>query len=118
MAPETVPKIMPVTSVVAPWALGEPFVWTFILAGKESRVEGRVHRMEEDRLLEYEFADPHSRDALHVRNIHRVRIELADEAGGTRISVTQDANLSETARAHAEGGWRLALNNLKSLVES
>ncbi|MBX3213834.1 MAG: SRPBCC domain-containing protein [Labilithrix sp.] len=117
MAPETIPRIMLVSTVIAPWALGERFVWTFTLGGKGSRVEGYVHRVEDGELLEYDFGDPHSRDVLGVDNVHRVVIALADDAGKTRVSVTQDANLSEAARAHAEGGWRLALNNLKGLVE-
>lgn len=34
-----------------------------------------------------------------------------------RVVVTQYGNSSAAANAHAEGGWRLALNNLKGLVE-
>jgi uncharacterized protein YndB with AHSA1/START domain len=117
LAPETIPKIMPVTEVVAPWRRGEPFVWVLELAGRASRVEGRVHRVADERLLEYEYADPHSRDVLGVDNVHRVTIELSGDADDTRVAVVQDANLSEAARAHAEGGWRLALNHLKGLVE-
>jgi uncharacterized protein YndB with AHSA1/START domain len=117
LRPDTVTTIMPVTEVVAGWRAGEPFVWVFELAGKRAQVEGLVHRVEEGRLLEYEYGDPHSREVLHRENVHRVTIELADEATGTRVSVAQDANLGAAAHAHAEGGWRLALNNLKRLVE-
>jgi uncharacterized protein YndB with AHSA1/START domain len=119
MAPETVPQIMPVTKVVVPWRLGQPFLWEFAFGGTASRVEGQVLRVEDERLLAYDYGDPHSRDVLGVPDhIHRVTIELTGEAGETRISVTQDANRSEAARAHAEGGWRLALNHLKGLVEA
>lgn len=117
LAPETITKIMPVEEVVAAWRVGRPFVWRFAVAGWRTRVEGFVHRVEDERLLEYAFVDPHSRDVLHVDNVHRVTIELGDDAGGTRVAVVQDANVSKAARAHAEGGWRLALNNLKGLVE-
>lgn len=117
LAPETIPKIMPVVEVVAAWRLGESFVWSFELAGRESRVEGRVTRVEEERLLEYDYADPHSRDILGKDTLHRVTIKLTGGDGGTRVAVTQDGNLSTTAHAHAEGGWRLALNHLKGLVE-
>jgi hypothetical protein len=64
-----------------------------------------------------EYADPHSKQALQHEDLHRVTIELVDEAQGTRVAVTQDANVSDAALAHAEGGWRLALNNLKGHVE-
>jgi uncharacterized protein YndB with AHSA1/START domain len=117
MAPETIPQIMPVTKVVAPWRPNAPFSWTFTLAGLESTVSGRVQRVEDERLLEYDYADPHSRSVLGVDNVHRVSIELSDEAGATRVTVVQDANICEAARAHAEGGWRLALNNLARVVQ-
>jgi uncharacterized protein YndB with AHSA1/START domain len=118
LAPETIPKILPVTEVVSPWRLGESFVWLFVLADQLSRVEGRVLQVDEHRLLEYDYTDPHSRDVLGVRdNVHRVSIELTDEGAHTRVTVTQDANVSDVARLHAEGGWRLALNHLKWLVE-
>ncbi|NUP11864.1 MAG: SRPBCC domain-containing protein [Polyangiaceae bacterium] len=117
MSPETIPLIMPVTAVIAPWQPGQRFVWAFKLGPRESRVEGVVHRVEDERLLEYEYQDPHSRDVLGIQNAHRVTLELFDDGDGTRLDVVQDANVSKAAQAHAEGGWRLALNNLKGLVE-
>ena len=90
---------MLVTEVISGWRLGEPFVWTFELAGRPSRVDGFVRRVEEQRLLEYEYADPHSRTVLHVENIHRVTIELTDEQGGTRVAVVQDGNMSKVVHA-------------------
>ena len=52
-----------------------------------------------------------------VTNSHRVVIALTDAGAQTRVSVTQDSNLTSQAHAHAEGGWRLAPNNLKAIVE-
>jgi uncharacterized protein YndB with AHSA1/START domain len=118
LTPTTVTKIMPVSEVVAGWRLGEPFEWTFESNGWRSTVRGLVHRIEPERLLEYEYADPHSREFLRIENVHRVTIQLSDEAAGTRVAVVQDANVTKAAHLHAEGGWRLVLNNLKGLVET
>jgi uncharacterized protein YndB with AHSA1/START domain len=117
LLPDTITKIMPVAEVIAPWRAGEPFVWAFEMSGKRTLVEGRVHRIEEGVLLAYEYGDPHSRDVLRRRNVHQVSIVLSDEGRGTRVSVTQDANVSRAAQLHAEGGWRLALNHLKGSLE-
>ncbi|HET9955743.1 MAG TPA: SRPBCC domain-containing protein [Polyangiaceae bacterium] len=117
LAPESIPRILPVTEVVEPWRLGRRFVWTFQLAEVEARVEGRVQRVEVEQLLEYDYVDPHSLHVLRKSNVHGVLIELSDHELGTQVTVTQDANLSAAAHAHAEGGWRLALANLKELVE-
>lgn len=117
LRPDTIPKIMPVTEVVAPWRVGERFVWAFEMMGARTLVEGHVHRVVEDALIAYEYGDPHSRDVLGRDDVHQVSIALTDEGAGTRVSVTQDANVSPAAHAHAEGGWRLVLNHLKGLVE-
>ncbi len=68
LAAETLPAIMPVTEVILPWRVGEPFEWAFELGGLGARTEGPVHRAEEDRLLEYDYVDPHSRDVLGKKN--------------------------------------------------
>ena len=108
---------MPVTEVISEWRAGGPFVWRFEMQGASYEVTGTVLRFDVDRLLEYDYLDP-----LSVKpdreNRHRVTIELTDEGTATRVSVRQDNNLTKAALAHAEGGWRLALNNLKALVES
>lgn len=122
LAPETITRILPVTEVVLPWRGGEPFKWSFTLEGRASTVEGRVHQLLEERLLVYEYLDPHSRDVHGANdNVHRVTIELRDAGpygDATQIEVTQDGNLTEMAKAHAAGGWRLALNNLKWLSKN
>ncbi len=111
--PATPPRIMPVTEVLAPWKLGSSFRWQFEGQGRVYVVEGRVLRLEADRLLEYDFADPFGKPG----HGHRVTIELADEEHGTRVSVLHDNNLTKAEQAHAEGGWRMALNNLKGVAE-
>lgn len=118
LAPETIVRIMPVTQVIAGWQLGEPFVWAFELDGKASRVQGFVRRIEDEHEIEYEYEDPHARDVHGVTNVHRVVITLTEGESGTLVEVLQDANQSAAALAHAEGGWRLALNNLKAYLEA
>lgn len=112
LTPMTVTKIMPVSEVVSDWHLGEPFEWTFDMNGTRLSARGFVHRKPE-RLFEYEYTDPHSREFLHIENV-----QLSDEAAGSRVAVVQDANATKAAHLRAEGGWRLALSNLKSIVET
>jgi uncharacterized protein YndB with AHSA1/START domain len=110
--PETIFQIMPVREVISEWRPAAAFAWRFEMQGKIRDVTGTVLRYEADRVLEYDFIDPLVRD-----NRHRVTIELSEEGTSTRVSVVQDRNLTSAALAHAEGGWRLALNNLKAIVE-
>jgi uncharacterized protein YndB with AHSA1/START domain len=109
---------MPVTEVISEWRAGSPFVWRYEMQGASYEVTGTVFRFDVDRLLEYDYLDPLSVKPHRADNRHRVTIELTDEGTATRVSVVQDNNLTKAALAHAEGGWRLALNNLKALVEN
>lgn len=118
VAPETIKRILPVDEVTQGFRVSETFVWTFDLNGHRASVEGRVHVLDPPRLLAYEYIDPHARDILGITNVHQVRIELRPEAPGTRVSAMEDSHLSDAAHAHAEGGWRLALHNLKALLEA
>lgn len=110
--PETICRIMPVTEVISEWRPASAFVWRFEMLGKIHDVRGTVLRYDAGQALEYDYLDPLARN-----NHHRVRIELSDEGTSTRVSVVQDNNLTRAALAHAEGGWRLALSNLKAIVE-
>lgn len=116
LEPNTILQMVPVTEVLEPWRLGEAFRWKFDMNGHAGVVEGTVRRIEEGRLLQYDFIDPHSREFLGRDNLLQVTLELAPEGPKTRVSVTQTGNESEAARLHAEGGWRLALNNLARVV--
>ena len=110
--PATLPRIMPVTEVLEPWSASGRFRWRFALGGSSREVSGAVLRLEPGRTIAYEYGDPLARGVLH-----RVDMTLMDHVGGTRLGVTQDGNTNEAMRAHAEGGWRLALANLKAVVE-
>ena len=50
-------------------------------------------------------------------NYHAVTIELADQSGGTRVSLSQDNNVTDEAREHSEKNWNMMLASLKGLLE-
>jgi len=58
-----------------------------------------------------------STSAVRSSDYHRVTIELSDEGGQTRLSLTEQGNKTERELAHSEGGWRMALGNMKALLE-
>jgi uncharacterized protein YndB with AHSA1/START domain len=116
--PETMKRYMPLTSVVAEWREGGPIVWKAELEGRSLEIRGTVLRIEPERRLEYS----HSRPIFRIGGApppqdHRVTIELTDEGADTHVSVTEQGNRFERERAHSAGGWRLALANMKALLE-
>ena len=92
--PQTMKRYMPLTSVASDWRESSPIVWKAELEGKVARVSA----------------------AIPPEN-HRVTIELSGEGPQTHLSVTEHGNATERELAHSEGGWRLALANLKALLE-
>ena len=118
--PETIKQYMPVTDIASEWREGSPIVWKSEFQGKPFEVTGAVLRLESGRLLEYDHSRPIFRPAGTGRaplTYQRVTIELSDEGTHTRLSVTERDNTTERELAHSEGGWRLALGNLKALLE-
>lgn len=115
--PETIERIMPVTEVISGWRPGSPFRWRFEMKGESYDVVGTVLHCDPNHLLVYDYVDPLRARSHIADNRHRVTIELSEEGKGTQVSVSQDNNRTGAELAHAEGGWRLALNNLKAIVE-
>jgi len=50
-------------------------------------------------------------------NYKTVRYELSPENGGTRVTVTQDNNVSQLEADHSEQNWNTVLGQLKELLE-
>lgn len=71
------------------------------------------------RLLEFEQSRPIFRASQVVRapDYHRVTIELSDEGAHTHLSLIEQGNATERELAHSQGGWQLALGNMKALLE-
>jgi hypothetical protein len=104
-------RYMPVADVAADWREGGAIRWKADLNGKHLDVQALIEWLDAPRVMEYRYINPLSRAA------HHVTIELSDEDGGTRISLTEDGHATERELAHAEGGWRLMLHNVKSQLE-
>jgi uncharacterized protein YndB with AHSA1/START domain len=91
-----------------PWSIGKPF-----------EIRGTILRLEPQRLLEFDQSRPIFRPSQVVRtaDYHRVTIELAGEGAQTHLSLIERGNATERELAHSQGGWRLALGNMKALLE-
>jgi uncharacterized protein YndB with AHSA1/START domain len=116
--PEVMKLYMPLTSVASEWRVNSSIVWKGELEGKPLETRGTVLRLEPERMLEYSHTRPIFRASRAVPpESHRVTIELSGGGGQTNISVTELGNATEREHAHSEGGWRLALANMKAVLE-
>jgi uncharacterized protein YndB with AHSA1/START domain len=103
--------------VVTDWREGSPITWKGEWQGKSYEDKGVVLRFEPGRTLRYSHFSPLSGLPDQPENHHTVTVELTGEGNRTRVSLVQDKNDTEEARAHSEKNWAMMLAGLKKLVE-
>jgi len=110
-------KYMFGATVTSDWRKGSAITWKGEYQGRPYEDKGEVLRADRPRLLEYTHFSPLAGLPDEPENYHRVTVELAPEAGATRVTLAQDNNLSEDARQHSERNWATMLDGLKRVVE-
>ncbi len=104
-------------TVVSEWKRGSPIVWKGESQGRPFEDTGVILDIEPGRLLRFTHFSPLSGLPDASENYHTVAVRLRGEGTQTRVSLTQDNNETEEARAHSEGSWKMMLGGLKVLLE-
>lgn len=117
--PEKITQYILASDVVSAWREGSSIVWKSEFHGKPFEIKGTILRLEPQRLLEFDQSRPVFRATQVVRpsDYHRVTIELSDEGAQTHLSLIEQGSTTKREFAHAQGGWQLALGNMKALLE-
>jgi uncharacterized protein YndB with AHSA1/START domain len=115
--PEAIKQYMFGTNVVSGWREGSPIFWRGEWQGKPYEDKGVILRFKPGRGLQYSHFSPLSGLPDKPESYHTVTIELSDEEDHTRVSLTQDNNLTEQARDHSEMNWGMMLTALKTYLE-
>jgi uncharacterized protein YndB with AHSA1/START domain len=118
MNPSVIKRYMFGATVISDFKQGSPIVWKGEWKGKPFEDKGVILRIEPQRLLSYSHYSPLSGAPDTPENYHTVTIELAPQGSDTQVTLTQDNNSTEEARAHSEQNWRSMLESLKRVVES
>jgi uncharacterized protein YndB with AHSA1/START domain len=118
VTPETIERYMFGAKVSSDWKVGSTIVWRGEWNAKPYEDKGRVLSVEPEKLLAYSHYSPLSGLPDQEQNYHTVRIELTEEAGHTRIALSQDRNATEQARVHSEQNWTAMLLGLKKVIEA
>ena len=117
--PERIKQYILASDVVSEWRERSSIVWKSEFQGRPFEIKGTILRLEPERLLEFDQSRPIFRASQVIRpsDYHRVTIELTDEGARTHISLIEHGNATERELAHSQGGWQLALGNMKALLE-
>jgi uncharacterized protein YndB with AHSA1/START domain len=115
--PEKIRKYMFGTNVSSNWKEGSPIVWKGEWKGKAYEDKGVIRRLRPQHVLEYTHFSPLAGQPDKPENYHTVTIELSEAGAETRVTLAQDNNPTDEARAHSEKNWSAMLRALKQLLE-
>ncbi len=115
--PATIKQYMFGADAVSEWNEGSQIVFRGEWEGKEYEDKGVILRFEPERILQYTHFSPLSGLPDTPENYHTVTLELTGNGEQTQLSLSQDNNPTEKARAHSEKNWATMLSNLKRLLE-
>jgi uncharacterized protein YndB with AHSA1/START domain len=115
--PEAIREYMFGTKVVTDWREGSPILWKGEWKGKAYEDKGEILQLRPEHTLQYSHFSPLSGLPDQPENYHTVTIDLVSEGSRTRVSLAQDNNPDEEARAHSAENWEKILSGLKKFVE-
>ena len=117
VTPAIIKQYMFGSTVTSDWKEGSPITWKGEWQGRPYEDKGVILQCQPPRALQYTHFSPMAGLPDRPENYHTVSIQLSPEGQGTRVSLTQDNNTTEEARAHSEKNWGLMLEGLKQVVE-
>lgn len=115
--PKAIKRYMFHTNVVSDWNEGSPIVWKGQWQGKSYEDKGVILQFKPGHKIQYSHFSPLSGLPDKPEHYHTITIELADDGEQTRVSLAQDNNANEYARAHSEQNWAMMLASLKKFLE-
>lgn len=115
--PEKIRQFMFGTNVTSDFKKGSPITWKGEWQGKAYEDKGTILDLDAPRLLRYSHFSPLMGKPDRPENYHNVTIELKPDGPETNVTLTQDNNATEEAKAHSEKNWTMMLESLKKLLE-
>jgi uncharacterized protein YndB with AHSA1/START domain len=115
--PKAIKQYMFGAEAVSDWQEGSSIVWKGEWQGKAFEDKGRILQLKPRRVLQYSHFSPLAGLPDKPENYHTVTIELSGDGEKTDVSLTQDNNSTDEARAHSEKNWNMMLDGLKNYLE-
>ena len=116
--PEQIKRYMFGAEVSSSWKAGSPITWKGEWKGKPYQDKGTILEIEPSERLRYSHYSPLTGQPDTPENYHRVTIELSGSQDATTVTLSQDNNPTDEARAHSEKNWSTMLDGLKKVLES
>ena len=117
VTPEEIAEYMFGARVESDWLPGSAITWSGEYKGKPFTDKGVIREVVPGELLRYTHYSPMSGLPDTAEHYHNVTVSLSGDGDGTVVTLTQDRNADEKARAESERNWEQMLEGLKSLIE-
>jgi len=105
------------TEAISDWEVGSSLIFQGEWEGKTYQDKGNILAVEPGKLLQYNYWSGFSGLKDTLENYSLVTYRLEPDQNGTTVHLTQEGFAGDEAKAHAEGGWTMVLDNLKKLLE-
>lgn len=115
--PTMIKQFMFGAEVISDWTEGSPIIWKGIWKDKPYEDKGVILQFQPPHLLQYTHYSPLSGQPETLENYHTLTYELADQDGGTELSLSQDGNKTEEEKKHSEQMWESMLQGIQKLLE-
>ena len=115
--PDAIERYMFGAKVTTSWAEDTPIYWTGEWQGQKYEDKGIVLDFDPPNCLEFTHYSPRSGLPDVPGSYHTVTIKLEEDGNKTYVSLEQDNNPDEKAKAHSQKNWEMMLSGLKTFVE-
>lgn len=105
------------TNLQSSWKVGEPITWKGEWQGRAYEDKGVIKTFDPQRTLAYSHFSPLMGKPDKPENYHNIVVSLVPSGKNTRVTLEQDNNATEDARAHSQKNWETMLGGLKKFVE-
>jgi uncharacterized protein YndB with AHSA1/START domain len=115
--PDLIKQYLFGTHVTTDWQVGSPITYEGVWEGKAYKDKGKVLQVEPGKLLVSTFWSALSGLPDVPENYQTVSYEVSTEAGGTRLTISQDNNATQADADHSAHNWNMVLEGMKKLLE-
>lgn len=105
------------TDMTADWKVGGAIRYKGEWEGKSYEDKGTILELEPAKLLVSTYWSGLSGQPDVPENYQKVSYRLDPEGEGTKLTITQEGNMTEESAKHSESNWNMVLKSLKALAE-
>lgn len=115
--PEIIKQYFFNTNTYTTWQPGSPIRFTGEWEGKTYEDKGTILKIEEGRLIQYNYWSSMSGIEDKPENYVIITYEIKENGDNCTLSITQENIPDEKTKTHSEQNWKMVLKNLKNLLE-